>query len=355
MRSARVGFARGGFVPADLRALLGAEPELLEGQISACDVRLVSPGELAEGGPRILRRHRLRAPHVPAVVVVGADASASDVRRCFREGAADVVRSDEIATELEAALDRAILQEAARRSVATEEATMAAELGKRARELESTLYALRHSYDATLTALVSALDLREKETACHSQRVAAYALMLALRAGVDESELEDLYRGALLHDIGKIGIPDAILLKPGSFDEAQWEIMRTHPALGGEILEGISFLRTARDIPLYHHEAWDGRGYPTGLAGTDIPLSPRIFAVIDSYDAIRSRRPYKTPQPHEAALEMLRTAAGRRLDPSLVELFCAEPQQSWLTLQLAVAERPTFHATLDACRRVMRS
>ncbi len=355
MRPARIGFARGAFAPSDLRAILGDEPELLEGQVSACDVRLVAPGELSEGGPRILRRHRLRTPHVPIVVIVDAAAEASDVRGCFREGAGDVLRVDEIATELGPTLDRILLQEAARRSVATEEATMAAELGKRARELESTVEALRHSYDATLTALVSALDLREKETACHSQRVAAYALLLALRTGVDESLLEDLYRGALLHDIGKIGIPDSILLKPGSFDEPEWEVMRTHPTLGGEILEGISFLRTARDIPLYHHEAWDGRGYPAGLAGTDIPLSPRIFAVIDSYDAIRSRRPYKTAQPHEAALEMLRNAAGRRLDPDLVERFCAEPQTSWHALEQAVVHRPTFHATLDACRRVLRS
>lgn len=355
MRPARVGFARGSFESADLREILGPEPEFMEGQISACDVRLVSPGELAEGGPRLLRRHRLRTPHVPVVAIVDTDAVASEVRHCFREGAADVLRTDEIASELGPTLDRVLLQEAARRSIATEEATMAAELGKHARELESTVEALRLSYDATLAALVGALDLREKETAWHSQRVAAYALLLALRAGMDESALEDLYRGALLHDIGKIGIPDAILLKPGSFDDAEWAIMRTHTTLGGEILAGISFLRTARDIPLYHHEAWDGRGYPTGLAGTDIPLPPRIFAVIDSYDAIRSRRPYKTAQPHEAALEMLRGAASRRLDPALVELFCAEPQTSWSDLEQAVLHRPTYFATLDACRRVMRS
>jgi HD-GYP domain-containing protein (c-di-GMP phosphodiesterase class II) len=225
------------------------------------------------------------------------------------------------------------------------------EFGKRERDLEEALAAASEAYDQTLAALVAALDQRERETAGHSQRVAAYAVRLGAGVGIDGPALEDLYRGALLHDIGKIGIPDAVLLKAGELDEAEWRVMREHAQLGADLLARISFLHGAADVPLAHHEAWDGSGYPRGLKGAKIPLAARVFAVVDSYDAIRSERPYKPAETHTRALELLGGEAGRRLDPDLVEAFAAESPAVWERLAARVRPGWTFCDALEACGR----
>jgi Response regulator containing a CheY-like receiver domain and an HD-GYP domain len=139
--------------------------------------------------------------------------------------------------------------------------------------------------------------------------------------GFSEEELVHIHRGALLHDIGKMGIPDAILLKPGPLDEKEWAIMRTHPTLAVELLRPIAFLAPALDIPWCHHEKWDGTGYPRGLRGEEIPLPARIFAVVDVYDALTSDRPYRAAWSQERALAYIREQAGRHFDPRVVEVF----------------------------------
>jgi HD-GYP domain-containing protein (c-di-GMP phosphodiesterase class II) len=322
---------------------------------SACSLRLVGPAELDEGGTRILRQHRASWPNIPLIVLVSRDAPAEQVRDCFREGAHNVVHVDEIEASLARIAREALERAASRRSHEDEAQRMASELGKRAREVEAALDALKAAYDQTLAALVTALDLRERETACHSQRVAVYSVLVGLRIGLEGPELENLFRGALLHDIGKIGIPDAVLLKPSSFSAEEWKIMRGHTKIGADILRGISFLSPASDVPLAHHEAWEGGGYPAGLRATKIPLHARIFAVVDSYDAIRSERPYKAARAHAEAIESLRESAGKRLDPTLVECFAEEPEQTWEQLERGLRNALTFEHALRACQAVKLS
>jgi len=177
---------------------------------------------------------------------------------------------------------------------------------------------------ALAEALVCALDVREHETGQHSKRVACYTLVLARRFTTDGPRLRQVYWGALLHDIGKIGIPDSILLKQGSLTDAEWQMMRTHPALGHRILAGAPFMAEAAGIVLAHEERFDGTGYPGGLAGAAIPLWARLFAVIDTLDAMTSDRPYRKGLSFEAARAEILRASGTQFDPVAVEAFVAE-------------------------------
>jgi response regulator RpfG family c-di-GMP phosphodiesterase len=180
-----------------------------------------------------------------------------------------------------------------------------------------------------LNGLVSALDLRDSETQWHSRRVGLYARRLAEELGVAGRDLEDLERGAMLHDIGKIGVRDAVLLKPGPLDEAEWAEMKRHPALGYEILKGIGFLERARLIPLHHQERWDGSGYPAGLKGDEICLGARVFSVVDAYDAITSDRPYRKAGSYETARGEITALAGQQFDPRVVEAWLRIPAPEW--------------------------
>jgi HD-GYP domain-containing protein (c-di-GMP phosphodiesterase class II) len=181
------------------------------------------------------------------------------------------------------------------------------------------------AYDATIEGWSHALDLRDKETEGHTQRVADLTLRLAQAMGVSDHELIHIRRGTLLHDIGKMGIPDEILRKPASLDEQEWVIMRQHPLYAYDMLSPISYLRPALDIPYCHHEKWDGSGYPRGLAGAQIPLAARLFAVVDVYDALSSHRPYRKAWSHKKALEYIRQQAGQQFDPEIVSAFLGMP------------------------------
>ncbi|HEX8228051.1 MAG TPA: PAS domain S-box protein [Chloroflexia bacterium] len=188
-------------------------------------------------------------------------------------------------------------------------------------DLQRTNMELVVAYDTTLQGWSRALDLRDKETEGHTQRVTDMALRLAQGMNVAETDLLQIHRGALLHDIGKMGIPDSILLKPGPLTDEEWEIMRKHPVYAYELLSSVSFLRPALDIPYCHHEKWDGTGYPRGLKGEQIPLSARIFAVVDVYDALSSDRPYRPAWPQYKVLAHIREGAGTHFDPKVVEVF----------------------------------
>ena len=188
-------------------------------------------------------------------------------------------------------------------------------------EAQKANTSLRQAYDATIEGWARALELRDGDTEGHSERVAAAAIQLARMVGVPESEMVDLRRGALLHDIGKMGISDAILLKPAPLTDEEWAIMRTHPTLGKEMLETIDFLRNSLDIPWCHHERWDGTGYPRGLKGTEIPLMARVFSVIDGWDALRSDRPYRKGMSDADAWKVIEENSGKAYDPEIVEKF----------------------------------
>lgn len=195
-------------------------------------------------------------------------------------------------------------------------------------ELSSMLDRVHRTYDESLQAMSSALDSRDNETQGHSLRVTAYSWLLARQMGIKGEELEMLYRGALLHDVGKIGIPDAILRKEGPLDEMEWAIMRTHVNMGVKMLAHIDFLRPALEVIRCHHERWDGLGYPEGLRGEEIPMSARIFAVCDTYDAITSDRPYRASKSHETAVAELSRFAGSQFCPAVVEAFLQLPKDT---------------------------
>lgn len=188
-------------------------------------------------------------------------------------------------------------------------------------ELETTHHKLLISYDKTIEGWVHALDLRDKETEGHSQRVTQLTFEFAQIAGIESNQLEDIRRGALLHDIGKLGIPDSILLKPGKLTSDEWDTMRKHPVYAYEWLSSIEFLQPAIDIPYCHHEKWDGSGYPRGLSGEKIPLSARLFAIVDVWDAICSDRPYRAAMSKADALDYIKSQSGIHFDPKLVEIF----------------------------------
>ncbi|MEW5952901.1 MAG: HD domain-containing phosphohydrolase [Bacillota bacterium] len=188
------------------------------------------------------------------------------------------------------------------------------------------------AYDATIEGWSRALDLRDKETDGHSRRVTDTTILLARAAGMSEAELAHVRRGALLHDIGKMGLPDRILLKPGPLTEGEWEIMRRHPSYAYDLLSPIAYLRPALDIPYCHHEKWDGSGYPRGLKGERIPLSARIFAIVDVWDALTSERPYRPAWNEEKVNDYLREQSGKHFDPLVAELFMKMKRENgqWL-------------------------
>lgn len=177
------------------------------------------------------------------------------------------------------------------------------------------------SYDATIEGWSRALDLRDKETEGHTERVTKFTLELAQSAGIPEEHLIHIWRGSMLHDIGKMGVPDGILLKPEPLTEEEWRMMRQHPQFAYEMLKPISYLREALTIPYYHHERWDGSGYPHGLKGEMIPLDARIFAVIDVWDALSNDRPYRLAWPREKVIQYIKDQSGKLFDPQVVEKF----------------------------------
>ena len=180
---------------------------------------------------------------------------------------------------------------------------------------------LLNAYEATIEGLSHALDLRDRETEGHSRRVTEVTIKLAQAINIGDEEIIHIRRGALMHDIGKIGIPDSILHKPDKLTEEEWIIMRKHPQFAYDMLSPIEYLRPALVIPHNHHEKWDGSGYPRGLQGDDIPMSARLFAVADVWDALTSNRPYRAAWTQEQSLAYIREQSGIHFDPQVVELF----------------------------------
>src|SRR4029077_12344443 len=286
-------------------------------------------------GLELLRHVRARDADAAVIMLTGAGDVAVAVES-LKQGASDFILKpvdlDQILLSAERALERRqLLIEHREHHVLLEyrvaEATRAlvAALGEPGETPHGTLDALRHPYQATLEALGSSLAPREVGTELHSRRVHAYSIALARAHGIPESELEALGRGVLLHDIGKIGISDAILLKPGPLTPEEWQVMRRHPEVGRQLLERIPFLRNAIPVVYHHHERWDGTGYPLGLAGPAIPLGARIFAVADAFDALTFDRPYSRAITLEAARAEIRRCAGTHFDSAVVVTFLTVP------------------------------
>lgn len=222
-------------------------------------------------------------------------------------------------------------------AIALERSILLSESRQQAKQLEAAYAELEITYDQTLTSLMSALDARDRETEGHSMRVSRLTCLLAEEIGLNGHQLKAIERGALLHDIGKIGISDTVLHKPGKLTDEEWKTMRIHPDIGARIVEGIPFLQDALSVIRYHHERWDGSGYPIGLKGEDIPIQARIFAVADVFDALTSRRSYRTKSSAEEAIQYIKEQSGILFDPLIVEALTKLPYKEFTQGEKIVA------------------
>ena len=279
-------------------------------------------------GLDLLREVRGRYPDT-AVLLMSGVAEVQTVVEAMRSGASDYVEKPVRQVELLLALDRALH----RRRLEQENRGYRVNLEGRVKDataaLAAALDAKEKAWEAALQALVDALDAREQETERHSLRVMRFTEMVARSYGVPSDQIPDMARGALLHDIGKIGIPDGILLKPGGLSETEWVVMKQHAEIGFQILKGIDYLRRAAEIVYTHQERWDGAGYPQGLKREDIPLGARLFAVVDAFDAIVSDRPYRKGRSVEAARAEIQRCSGTQFDPRAVDAFLKIPVEEW--------------------------
>jgi putative nucleotidyltransferase with HDIG domain len=277
----------------------------------------------------LLERVRERQPDLP-VVMVTAMHDVSAAIGALRTGAYDYLLKPFDKDQLYFSVRRALEHRRLVLENRNYQSGLERLVAERTSQLSQTLRELEQSYDYTLEAFGGALDLKDTETEGHSQRVTTYTILIARAMGVDPRKLHHIARGAFLHDIGKMGIPDSILGKPGPLTEEERRVMRRHCEIGYQALRNIPFLRQAADIVLTHQEHYDGCGYPRGLRGELIPLGARIFAVADAFDAMISDRPYRKAMPIEAAREEIRRHAGTQFDPQVVEVFLSFPEETWL-------------------------
>jgi response regulator RpfG family c-di-GMP phosphodiesterase len=219
-------------------------------------------------------------------------------------------------------------------------------VAERTHQLEVAMKQLEHSYSATLEALGSAIDLRDGATAGHSRRVLWYSIKLAHAVGGLEDQLQNIAMGAWLHDIGKLAIPDGILLKPGALNDQERTVMQRHVLIGYDLVKGIPFLAEACELILAHHERWNGSGYPRGLRGAEIPLSARIFGVSDTLDAITSDRPYRAALPLSAAREVIERGSGTLFDSVVADAFLNISQETWDSVRIEAASKLTDSAAI---------
>jgi putative nucleotidyltransferase with HDIG domain len=289
--------------------------QLSEHSLVISDVRM--PGK---DGFWLLERMREHHPDT-AVIMLTAFGDTEAAVECLRNGAADYLLKPPKVTELIRAIERALGRRRLELARQRYRKSLEDRVKEKTAELSRALHDLESTYSQTLWTLVAALDAREHETSDHSQRVVRYTLAVARRLGIAERELPDIGRGALLHDIGKIGVPDAILLKPGKLTAEEWAEMRKHPQTGFNILKSVDFLGVPAQIVLAHQERWDGEGYPHALAGDAIPIGARIFAIADTYDAMTSDRPYRKGGTGEAARAEIAKYAGTQFDPRCADAF----------------------------------
>ncbi|MCA9548664.1 MAG: response regulator [Myxococcales bacterium] len=284
----------------------------------------------------LLEQVRDRFDDVEVILLTGYGQLETAVQ-ALREGASDYLTKPVRLNQLSTAVGRALLRRQLLLENRAYQRGLEAMVQAKTKELAAAYERISETYNLTLEALVTALDARECETSNHSQRVVRTTLAIAQRMGVPEADMDDIARGALLHDIGKIGVPDGVLLKPGRLDEAEWEEMRKHPDIGARILSGIAFLEPAAAIVLAHQERWDGSGYPKGLAGEAIPLGARIFAVADALDAITSDRPYRRGRDLAYARAEIGRFGGTQFDPEVVEAFLSISDEEWDAIRAEAA------------------
>ncbi len=295
-------------------------------------------------GFQLLQRIKEHDADLDVIMVTGA-VDADTAVQAIRRGASDYVTKpfnlDEVQIVVERTLEkrRLVLENQAHQERLEElVAERTQEVLEKKQEVEILFQELESTYESTLQALVTALDLRDNDTHGHSYRVVEYAVVVARRMGLKEPDLTWLRRGAILHDVGKIGVSDAVLRKPGKLNAAEWEEMHRHPEMGYSMLKHIPFLEPALDIVLCHQERFDGTGYPRGLEGERIPLGARIFAVVDTFDAMTSDRPYRAALSVQVVREELQRCKGTQFDPQVVDEFLSIEEATWDTIRKTVHE-----------------
>ncbi len=277
-------------------------------------------------GKWLLKQILSEDPNMAVLMITGVDDTKEAVD-CLRLGAYDYIIKPFDTEEIRIAVERALERKSLLLQKQEYQEKLESKVRERTLELLRAYEEIESTYQKTLEALITALDVREKSTGGHSKRVVEYTRVLATKLHVRGSELLGITRGALLHDVGKIGIPDNVLLKPGPLNDEEWSVMRQHTLIGYHMLKGIKFLKPSLDVVRYHHERWDGRGYPEGLAGERIPLGARIFAVADTFDAITSHRVYQEARSIGEARAIIRAEAGKQFDPKIVATFQSIPDR----------------------------
>jgi putative nucleotidyltransferase with HDIG domain len=290
-------------------------------------------------GVGLLEAIKVKHKELP-VVMVTAVHDISVALAAIRYGAYDYLLKPFEREQLLAVVRRALEANRLRVQNRVYQINLESLVNQRTKELRNTIAELEHSYDVTLEALGDALDLKDAETQGHSKRVTAYTIQIARSMGLGPEIIRTLARGAFLHDIGKMAIPDAILRKPGRLTLDESTLMKEHSYLGYKILKKIPFLAEAADIVYAHQEHWGGSGYPRGLKGEEIPLGARIFAVADTLDAITSDRPYRPARGVEEARKEIVTWSGRQFDPNVVSVFLSIPASVWEDLHQNIDSQP---------------
>ncbi len=283
-------------------------------------------------GIALLERSKERYPDMP-VVMVTAVHDIQVALQALRNGAYDYLLKPFEREQLLATVRRALENRRLKRENDAYRTNLEALVAARTQQWKSALSNLEKSYDITLAALGDALDLKDAETEGHSRRVTAYSIAIARKMGLPKETINVIARGAFLHDIGKMAIPDDILRKPGKLTPKEMDIMKEHCYRGYKIISRIPFLVEAAEIVYAHQEFYDGSGYPRGLKGDEIPLGARIFAIADTLDAMRSDRPYRAAQPVQAARKEIERWSGRQFDPRIVKVFLEMPDNIWEDLR----------------------
>jgi putative nucleotidyltransferase with HDIG domain len=283
-------------------------------------------------GIGLLERTKEKFPDMP-VVMVTAVHDISVALAAIRNGAYDYLLKPFEREQLLATVRRALENRRLKLENRAYQTNLEALVQARTQQLHKAIQNLERSYDVTLEALGDALDLKDAETEGHSKRVTAFTIAIARAMGLSLDEIRVIARGAFLHDIGKMAIPDAILRKPGALTKEEVDIMREHCYAGYKMLSKIPFLSEASEIVYAHQERFDGTGYPRGLKGKEIPLGARIFSIADTLDAITSDRPYRPAQSLQAAREEIQRWAGRQFDPDIVKVFAEIPDNIWEDLR----------------------
>jgi putative nucleotidyltransferase with HDIG domain len=280
------------------------------------------------GGMELLVEARRLHPHVAFVVTTGVDDVEVGVQ-AMRSGADDYLVKPLLECAVLASLERSLHKRRLEQQVEDYRLHLEAMVEERTGQVQAALQQIELNYENTLQALGAAIDLRDHATAGHSRRVCRYSIEIASAMALRGAQLSNIERGAYLHDIGKLGIPDSILLKPGLLSAAERSVMQQHVQIGFDIVNGIPFLADAAEIILTHHERFDGSGYPRGLKAEQIAVGGRIFAIADTLDAITSDRPYHRAVSFESGREMIHRLSGSHFDPHVVEVFLNVHKETW--------------------------